>query len=539
MFHWLWDAVKTIFWVLLKIVTLGAIGVAIYELGKNIWAFLKNRGGDPLPNPPDDPDTPAIPPPPFPWFPPPADSPETAIADVGQKGFDVDTVLDTASLDAFYAKRFRFAIRYIRNTNSSTTGNLSAEEADTIRSAGFALMSVQHARSSGWRPTQELGQEDGALAVQQVVDCNLPKDICVWLDLQNVYGDATADDIIAYCSAWFTEVSNGGYRPGLYVGAYCGLSQDQLDNQLPFAYYWRSGSNVPDLPNHGYCMVQLIDSHYVIDGVNYDLDRIVDDSNSEPPVWAAPVTSPPPVPATPPPTPTPVAPPVPIAPPPAPPVNAGTATAVVGQKGFDANTVMDTSSLEAFYAKAFRFAVRYIRNTNSSTTGNLSAAEANTIRSAGFALMAVQHVRGSGWHPTGELGQQDGALAAQQVVDCGLPQKICVWMDLEGVDGDATSGDVIAYCNAWYKEVANGGFLPGIYVGASCGLSQDQLDNDLPFTYYWRSGSNVPDLPNHGYCMVQLIDSQYVIDGVSYDLDTIVDDSNSTPPVWAAPIAEG
>jgi|GEM_PF-411915 len=540
MFHWLWNAVKTILWGLLKIVTLGAIGVGIYEFVKDIWGFLKNRGVDPLPDPPDHPDPPAIPPPPFPWFPPPAVDPETAIADVGQKGFDVDMVLESASLDAFHTQGFRFAIRYVRNTNSSNTGNLTKEEADLIRSGGFALMPVQHARSAGWRPTQELGQEDGALAVQQVFDCALPSGICVWLDLQNIYGDPTAADIMSYCSAWFTQVSDGGYRPGLYVGTNCGLSQDELDNQLPFAYYWRSGSNVPDLPNHGYCMVQLIDSQYVIDGVNYDLDTIVDDSNSEPPVWATPISTQPTAPVSPPPPPTPIMPPVPVAPPPSPPpsVNTDTAVAVIGQNGFDSNTVMETSSLDAFYAKGFRFAVRYVRNTNSSTSGNLNKGEADTIRSAGFALMAVQHVRGSGWRPTGELGQQDGALAVQQVLDCGLPQRICVWMDLEGVYGDATSDDVIAYCNAWHKEVANGGFLPGIYVGASCGLTQDQLDNDLPFAYYWRSGSNVPDLPDHGYCMVQLIDSNYVIDGVSYDLDTVVDDSNSAPPVWAAPFPE-
>ena len=540
MFHWLWNAVKRIFWLLLKIVTLGAIGIGIYEFGKNIWAFLKKRGGGKLPEPPDDPEPPAIPPPSFPWFPRSTDSSETATAAIGEKGFDTDMVLEETSLDAFYAQGFRYAIRYLPNINSSPTGNLSKEEANTIRSAGLALMPVQHAQSTGWQPTQQLGQENGALAAQQAIDCGLPTGICVWMDLQNVDEAASADDIIAYCNAWFTQVSNGGFLPGIYIGASCGLTQDQLDNELPFAYYWRSGSNVPDLPNHGYCMVQTIDSHYVIDGVSYDLDTIVDDRNSKPPVWATPFPSPPPAPVSPPATP--VSPtPVPIAPPPSPvpspPMNPDTAVAVVGEKGFDANSVMQTSSLDAFYAQGFRFTVRYVRNTNSSTTGNLSEEEANRIRSAGFALMAVQHVRSSGWRPTGELGQQDGALAVQQVVDCGLPEGICVWMDLEGVYGDATSADVIAYCNTWFTQVSNGGFLPGIYVGASCGLTQYQLDNELPFAYYWRSGSNVPDLPNHGYCMVQTINSHYVIDGVSYDLDTIVDDSNSKPPVWAAPIS--
>lgn len=329
LFHWIWHAVKNILWVLLKFITLGAIGVAIYELGKDIWAFLKRLFGGRLPQPPDEPEPPAIPPPSFPWFPEPPSAPVspppapvppapvspapvpvaptpspqptplpsppmnagTAVAVVGQKGFDGNTVMETDSLAAFYAQGFRFAIRYVRNTDSSTSGNLSAAEAETIRSSGFALMAVQHVRGTGWRPTAELGQQDGILAVQQVVDCGLPARICVWMDLEGVYGDATSDDVLAYCNAWFTEVSIGGFIPGIYVGANCGLNQDQLDNQLPFEYYWRSGSSVPDLPNHGYCMVQLIDSHYVIDGVSYDLDTIVDDSNSKPPVWAAPLSN--------------------------------------------------------------------------------------------------------------------------------------------------------------------------------------------------------------------------------------------------------
>lgn len=309
LFHWLWHAVKTILRVLMKIITLGAIGVAIYEFGKDVWAFLKKRLGKRRSDPPDVLDPPATPPPSFPWFPepppPPVPAPVTpspsplpsppmnagtAIATVGQKGFDGNTVMDTASLNAFYAQGFRFAVRYVRNTNSSTSGNLSAAEAQTIRSAGFALMPVQHVRGTGWHPTETLGQQDGALAVQQVLECGLPARICVWMDLEGVYGDATSDDILAYCKAWYGEVASGGFLPGIYVGASCGLTQEQIDTQLPFEYYWRSGSNVPDLPNHGYCMVQTIDSHFVIDGVSYDLDTIVDDSNSKPPVWAAPVS---------------------------------------------------------------------------------------------------------------------------------------------------------------------------------------------------------------------------------------------------------
>lgn len=534
MFHWLWRAVKTILWVLLKIITLGAIGVAIYEIGKDIWAFLKTLVGR-LPDPAEDHEPPAIAPPPFSWIPQSHEGPGAATGEVGQKGFDVDRVLDTASLDDFYSQGFRFVLRYVRNINSATEDHLTKKEATAIRLSGFALMPVQHAHSPGWQPTQQMGQEDGALAVQQVIDCDLPTGICVWLDLQDVNGDTAASDTIGYCNAWFTEVSNGGYRPGLYVGANCGLTQDQIDGQLPFAYYWRAGSEVPDLPGHGYCIVQTIDSRFVAGSISYDLDTIVAEGQSEPPVWATPLAAPAPpsslpvpiAPPPPPPTPAPI---------PLPPMNAGTAVAVVGQKGFDGDTVMNSSSLDAFYAQGFRFAVRYVRNTNSSTSANLSEAEAQTIRSAGFALMPVQHVRGKGWHPTGTLGQQDGALAVQQVIDCGLPKRICVWLDLEAVSGEATASDVLAYCSAWFTEVSNAGYLPGIYVGADCGLTQDQLDDQLPFEYYWRSGSTVPSLPNHGYCMVQTIDSDFLIGGVSYDLDTITADGISKPPVWAAPL---
>jgi hypothetical protein len=87
----------------------------------------------------------------------------------------------------------------------------------------------------------------------------------------------------------------------------------------------------------------------------------------------------------------------------------------------------------------------------------------------------------------------------------GLPDGVNIFLDLEGVPSTVSADDVIAYCNAWYDVVHGAGYVPGIYVGDSTQLSGGQLYNDLKMQHYWKSGSDVPDIPTRGYQMVQSI----------------------------------
>ena len=76
--------------------------------------------------------------------------------------------------------------------------------------------------------------------------------------------------------------------------------------------------------------------------------------------------------------------------------------------------------------------------------------------------------------------------------------------------GAAAAEDVVAYCNAWFGAVETGGFTSGVYVGANCVLTGDELYWNLHTKHYWKSGSSVPEIAHRGYQMVQYIQKGYV-----------------------------
>lgn len=146
--------------------------------------------------------------------------------------------------------------------------------------------------------------------------------------------------------------------------------------------------------------------------------------------------------------------------------------------------------------------------------------------------MAVQHVAGAPWKPTKEKGTTYGTRAVEHARAIGLPAGVNVFLDLEGVSSAVSAEVVIDYCNAWFKEVANAGYVPGIYVGANCGLTADQLYWRLRTQHYWKSGSDVPPIPERGYCMVQRIMPGDVVGGVEIDRNVTRADAFGNTPLW-------
>jgi hypothetical protein len=213
---------------------------------------------------------------------------QVVAAPAGAIGFDTDSVLTAASVAAFRAAGFSFAIRYLSRTTPETSGDLSAAEVATIHNGGLALMAVQHVRSAGWQPSGVLGAQYGHAAAANAIAIGLPAGVSIWLDLEGVATGTAASDIIAYCNTWFFAVAHAGYRPGLYVGANCGLTSAQLGTELDCRFYWQSGSSVPAVSGRAYCMVQTIDKSDVIDGVAYDRDLIQADDHGDTPFWYAP-----------------------------------------------------------------------------------------------------------------------------------------------------------------------------------------------------------------------------------------------------------
>jgi hypothetical protein len=144
--------------------------------------------------------------------------------------------------------------------------------------------------------------------------------------------------------------------------------------------------------------------------------------------------------------------------------------------------------------------------------------------------MAVQHVPPSDWIPSDRLGVEYGGTAAAHAKAIGLPEKSSVWLDLEGIAAGTPANAVVSYCNAWFKEVESAGYTTGVYVGANSILSGDELYFSPKTTHYWKSGSDVPDIPHRGYCMVQHIIPGDKVGAVAIDRNvTFVDAFGSAP----------
>jgi hypothetical protein len=87
---------------------------------------------------------------------------------------------------------------------------------------------------------------------------------------------------------------------------------------------------------------------------------------------------------------------------------------------------------------------------------------------------------------------------------------------------------VVAYCNAWFDQVSNSGYTPGVYVGFDAILDSDQLFFDLKTSHYWRAGGDIPDISHRGYQMIQNIKGDF-------DRDVTATDSFGGNVIWIAP----
>ena len=163
---------------------------------------------------------------------------------------------------------------------------------------------------------------------------------------------------------------------------------------------------------------------------------------------------------------------------------------------------------------------------------DLSETEASIILDAGLALMPVQHVAPENWSPSQALGTRNGKNAAKHAQQIGFAEGVNVWLDLEGAKASTPHETMIAYCNAWFAEIEEAGFVPGVYVGARAILTGNELFWRLTTKHYWKSGSRVPDIPQRGYQLVQSIIRNDKIDGVAIDRNLTKSDNFGGSALW-------
>lgn len=209
-------------------------------------------------------------------------------------------------------------------------------------------------------------------------------------------------------------------------------------------------------------------------------------------------------------------------------------------KGFDTNVPLDKRMAKAFFDNGYRFCVRYVARVTPHTN-DLSAGEAQLLLDAGLGIMVVQHVESEdGWTPAPGKGASYGETAARITTGIGVPAGAMIWLDLEGVAGGVSAGDVIGYCNSWHAEVAGAGFLPGLYVGWHARLTPDQLYRELRFTHYWGAYNlNADEAPaKRGLQMKQAVAGKTdKVPGVTFlfQKDTVRTDALGGRPVVFAP----
>jgi hypothetical protein len=198
-------------------------------------------------------------------------------------------------------------------------------------------------------------------------------------------------------------------------------------------------------------------------------------------------------------------------------------TAPNGLRGFDTAKKLSRTVAGAFFAQGYRYCVRYVRR-DKPHADDLTSAEAKGLLAVGLGLMVVQYVESEeSWTPTAEKGQANGATAALEAGEVGVPSGVTLWCDLEGVASKTPSQQTIDYCNEWHSAVAAEGYVPGLYVGWHSGLTPTQLYKSLRFTHYWAAYNlNADEVPIvRGVQMKQSVRrASDAVPGVSFEYQT-------------------
>jgi hypothetical protein len=196
---------------------------------------------------------------------------------------------------------------------------------------------------------------------------------------------------------------------------------------------------------------------------------------------------------------------------------------------FDTDQPCSLSQLLALKAIGFQGGIRTVTTSDAPDPSDITAREVQDFMAAGLGLMLYQRPRNPGWSPSGLLGNADAEVFIDKARAAGYLPGGSTWDDLEGVGG--TGAATIAYVNAKAAAMKTAPFAPGDYIGANVPLSGDELFHELLVTAYWRSISQVPDIPTRGYVMRQIAENVSVA-GVLVDVNLATADRLGGRASW-------
>ena len=176
-------------------------------------------------------------------------------------------------------------------------------------------------------------------------------------------------------------------------------------------------------------------------------------------------------------------------------------TASPSTLGFDCDGHLPAAAFAVFQnTLSYGFGIRYV-SRGTPYTRDIDSAETGAFLSADMPLLLVQHPPVPQWEVVPDNGTAWGAAATANAAIACVPKGVSIFCDLEEVQDGSSVADITDFCNNWSASVAKAGYIPGLYVGSNCGLSDDQL-SALNFVVFWKSCSNVPT-PTQGYAMIQ------------------------------------
>lgn len=150
---------------------------------------------------------------------------------------------------------------------------------------------------------------------------------------------------------------------------------------------------------------------------------------------------------------------------------------------------------------------------------------------AGLGTAAFQGYLAAAWGTPSEAFSRAQAMVAT-LRAAGYPAGGDCWLDCEAMAiSDAAA---IAWITAWGETINQAGYTAKVYVGAGCPLTGQQWYDLGPITGYWRSTSNVPEVPTRGYQIIQTGTNQTEA-GWLVDRDSLRTDAKGDVPRFAVP----
>ena len=133
------------------------------------------------------------------------------------------------------ATPYDFIGRYISNSSTESSGDLSSTELSNLVNAVWKVAIIQHALAGGTTLTASMGTTYGNNAVNNAKSIGVPRAAALWLDIENF--NTTYSDPMGFCKNWSAAVmADGTYVPALYYGA-PGLSATQVNLLMTGGYF--------------------------------------------------------------------------------------------------------------------------------------------------------------------------------------------------------------------------------------------------------------------------------------------------------------